>query len=100
MKTIYKKLGALLKENREKRGMTQTEVARALGYSNPQFVSNSERGLCRLPFEAISKLARLYAIDPETIIQLFLKEDEARYREVFKAAGRAPKKAKTAKKTR
>jgi len=29
--------------------MTQAELARALGYDNPQFISNIERGLSVLP---------------------------------------------------
>lgn len=49
----------MLKELREKSGLTQAELAKALGYTTPQFVSNWERGLCEPPPEKYPKLAKL-----------------------------------------
>ncbi len=83
-KQHYINLGIALKDARIKKGLTQGEVARLLGYSSAQFVSNAERGLCRLPFEAISRLVRLYEMDAEVVISGFLRTHEAHYREVFK----------------
>ncbi len=54
--------GEYLLEKRERIGLTQGEVARALGYSSPQFVSNWERGTCSPPFKKIKKIAVIYEI--------------------------------------
>ena len=83
-KSQYTNLGKMFREYREAKGLTQSQVASLLGYSSPQFVSNAERGLCRLPFEAISQLVKLYELDPEMIIEYLVRQHEEYYRKVFK----------------
>lgn len=56
----YIREGMVMRESREKTGLTQAEVAIRLGYSSAQFISNSERGLCRFPFKKFKHLSRIY----------------------------------------
>jgi transcriptional regulator with XRE-family HTH domain len=69
-------LGFYLKEKLINKNITQAEVARVLGYTSPQFVSNMERGLCNPPLDALKKLTKLYGISnkeiEEKIIQVLL----------------------------
>lgn len=47
-----------LRQARERAGLTQSQLAKALGYTTPQFISNIERDLAFLPpgkFKAASK---------------------------------------------
>ena len=50
------------------------DVAKVLGYSSPQFVSNWERGLVSPLFETISTLVDLYKIPRGEIVDHILKE--------------------------
>lgn len=63
-----KKSGDQLKSLRVAVGLTQTEVAKKLKYTTPQFVSNWERGLSMIPYSAIKTVAKLYKV---TDIKLF-----------------------------
>lgn len=49
--------------------LSQREVANALGYSTPQFISNWERGISNPPISIVKELAKLYKITPEEIIK-------------------------------
>ncbi|MFN7905398.1 MAG: helix-turn-helix domain-containing protein [Pseudobdellovibrionaceae bacterium] len=57
---------------RSKSGLTQNDVAKALGYSTPQFISNWERGLSHPPLESLRKLASMYKISAEELFKVFL----------------------------
>lgn len=61
-------LGGFLKRAREKRGLTQHEVAQHLAYSTPQFVSNWERGVSAPPRAALPLLAKHLGISPREMI--------------------------------
>lgn len=76
----YETLGSYLKESRKKAGWTQWDVAKKLGYSSPQFISNVERGLCELPLSKIKKLREALNLDRDTLIHLLLKPRIARLR--------------------
>lgn len=56
-----KSIGTFLKSRRIERGLTQAELAKALGYSSPQFVSNWERGLCLPPLNIAPILVEILA---------------------------------------
>lgn len=96
-KDYYAEVGEMLRNARIKKGFTQSDVARLLGYSSAQFISNAERGLCRLPLEAISRLIRLYEMDFEAVIQEFLKVHEEHYRNAFNANSSATRLRKRAR---
>lgn len=53
----------ILKEARQKKALTQTEIAKRLGYNTPQFVSNWERGLSAPPIESLNKISEILELD-------------------------------------
>lgn len=69
-----KKLGAYLKNQREKRGLTQSEVASKLGYGSPQFISNIERGISNVPLKSLKVIIDLYQIQPQEVIDILIQE--------------------------
>lgn len=67
-------IGQELKRLRIKAGLKQKEVAKQLGYTSPQFISNWERDVSSPPVKTIKQLAALYKTSPE---RLFLKIQKA-----------------------
>ncbi len=67
-------LGKVLKQMRETAGLSQREVAEALGYGTPQLISNNERDISHPPINSIRKLAKLYNVDAELLFGL-ISED-------------------------
>jgi transcriptional regulator with XRE-family HTH domain len=74
MKLVMRGLNDYLKSKRVESGMSQLDVARALGYSSPQFVSNWERGLVSPPLETIAVLIDLYKIPSVDVVDRILDE--------------------------
>lgn len=62
----------MLKKLREKQGITQSDLAAALGYTSPQFISNIERGIAMLPVRKYRKTAKLLKVSPEKLINIKL----------------------------
>jgi transcriptional regulator with XRE-family HTH domain len=68
----YVELAKFLKLKRIEQGLSQAEVARALGFSSSQFISNWERGMCSPPLNSLQKLTRLLEIKDNEIIKLLM----------------------------
>lgn len=64
---FLKVLGEYLKELRIQSHLTQRDIANAMGYTSPQFISNWERGLTAPPISTIRKLLDIYACDPDEV---------------------------------
>lgn len=71
--SAQKEFANYLKRKRVEAGVTQADVSRKLGYANPQFVSNWERGMAQLPLAAVTKLIKLYRINPDEIVLYYIK---------------------------
>lgn len=69
--------GDFLARARVKAGIPQLQLARALGYSSPQYVSNWERGICGPPLDKLRLLATSLGIDPRELMEMILAETEA-----------------------
>ena len=70
-------VGSFLRARRDKAGLTQSQVATALGYETPQFVSNWERGVSLPPLGTLPQLARLLKVaDREFIAVMTRYQDE------------------------
>lgn len=69
-----KKLGHFLREKRELKGLTQAQVAQRLGYGSPQFISNIERGISRVPIKSLRQFIEVYDLRPDDVIDLLLEE--------------------------
>lgn len=77
----FEVLGNYLKQKRKASGLTQWEVAKELGYTSPQFISNFERGLCAPSFDTLPLLIKMYRIPQNEILELLLKQQEEYLRE-------------------
>jgi transcriptional regulator with XRE-family HTH domain len=71
-----RRLASFLREYRVKSGLSQADVAAALKYSTPQFISNWERGVSSPPLDKLSQLIEIYRISRDELIDIML--DEAR----------------------
>lgn len=63
------KLKEFLKKKRNDAGLSQKELAKKLGYTTAQFVSNWERSISRPPIDSVPKLAELLGVQPWEIYQ-------------------------------
>jgi len=59
------KLGRLMRQWREKNGLSQREVAGRLGYRNINFVSMLEHGWSNIPIGKIPAIVKAYDFPPE-----------------------------------
>lgn len=66
--------GKILKQKREKLGLTQREIADHLGYSTAQYISNIERGACEVPKEKIDDLAEILKCNPKLFIDALVEK--------------------------
>jgi len=66
---MYSEIGKELKRLRIKAGLKQKDVAKELGYSSPQFISNWERGISSPPVKIIKELANLYKTSPDKLFR-------------------------------
>lgn len=66
-------LSKFLKEKRLEAGLSQGTVAKKLGYTSPQFISNWERGLSQPPVATLRKIAQLYNISVNDMFDIMLK---------------------------
>ena len=62
--------GRRLREYRIRMGITQWDVANALGYTSAQFISNWERGVSYPPDNASVVLGQIYEEHPQVIVNL------------------------------
>lgn len=72
-----------LKEKRVEAGFTQKELARKLGYTTGQYVSNWERGFCAPPLNAATRITKLLKIPPKKYKQLLVDGFIARLDEIM-----------------
>jgi len=63
-KQLRKQAGAWLKELRGRAGLSQVELAQALGLKYYTFISQVENGFGRVPTESLEGWARALGVDP------------------------------------
>lgn len=76
MRLVMRSLSDYLRQKRLDSGLSQLDVAKVLGYSSPQFVSNWERGLVSPPLETIAVLIDLYKIPSTEVIDRIMNETQ------------------------
>lgn len=76
-------LGVFIKEKREKKGLTQKELAVVLK-CEPQFMSLVENGHSKLPLGLASKLCSTLEIDPSLLEKYYVHEYRKVIREYLK----------------
>src|SRR3954465_6490883 len=75
-KVKHQLLGNYLKEARVKKKLSQWDVAKKMGYTTPQFISNVERGISSPPLNALKMLVDLYDLSPKDLMQVISEEQE------------------------
>ncbi len=73
----------MLRELREKAGLTQAELAHKIGYTSPQFISNIERGVSSLPPSKFKRISKLLDVRIEKLISFHVSEIEDRLNDKF-----------------
>jgi transcriptional regulator with XRE-family HTH domain len=81
--------GSFLKTARERRNITQSELAKKLGYSTSQFISNWERGLCDPPLDAIPEISQFLGISKKDVMSVILEQTKLDLEKRF--SGRSPR---------
>lgn len=66
-------LAKILREARIKKGLSQIDVSKKLGYDSSQFVSNWERSLAVPPVKSLKKIASIYGLETDKLYDMFLK---------------------------
>jgi transcriptional regulator with XRE-family HTH domain len=81
-------LANFLRESRISQDISQLSIAKKLGYSSAQFVSNWERGLSAPPLSCVVKLAKLLKVSEHTlfekIVEMNIEKVEHDLRREFK----------------
>lgn len=81
------RLAGFLREKRVAVNLTQSEVARKLGYSSPQFVSNWERGLANPPVFVLKEITKMYKVSADTMFNLLVEDVKNDLQREFYAKG-------------
>lgn len=64
------KIGLKIKELRKQRNLTQTDLAKSLGYSDKSVISHIEKGDADMTYEKILLLLRTYALDANRLFDV------------------------------
>ena len=69
-------IGKLIQESRENADpkVSQRKLSTELGYGNGQFISNVERGICKIPLDKINKVAEVLSISTDVIKDALLED--------------------------
>lgn len=78
------RLNKLAKAQREKLNISQARLARAMGWSSPQYVSNFEREYSTIPLKRVPKLCKALKIPLAQARKVLLDDYSDRLSEVFK----------------
>jgi transcriptional regulator with XRE-family HTH domain len=70
----FNNIAKLSLEARIKSGLSQVEVAKAVGYRNGQFVSNVERGICSIPTKNLKKYCSTVKLNVNDAITAILND--------------------------
>lgn len=86
--------GLLIRDARLKKGWTQADLARELGYENPQFISLLERNQSKVPLRVLGQLIVLLELSEPEVISSLMTEYQ---REIMSELSQGKKLAHTAR---
>jgi transcriptional regulator with XRE-family HTH domain len=72
-------LGEVMKKHRERRGLSQRDVANRLDYRNINFISMIERGGSLIPVPRLNDFCNAYELDAEIGFVIFAIENKASF---------------------
>lgn len=68
------KLNKFLAKSRESKGLSQDDVGKLLGFSNGQYISNIERNECSLSPKHFKRIAKLYGVSLDDLVDFALDD--------------------------
>lgn len=74
-KFYFKRNALLMLDSRNRLGLTQEEMGKALGMASGQYVSMIERGVAKLPVKYIDKFVELTGIPRADVATSILKDE-------------------------
>ncbi len=89
MNQLHKELGNLIRDFRQKSGMSQLQLAHRLGYDSPQFVSLFERGVSKVPFNILGKLIVVLGIPEKKIVKSIIQAHETEIKKQINSGKKA-----------
>lgn len=81
-------LGDFFKNQRQKAGLSQWDLAAALGYETAQVVSNWERGVQSPPFSKVLEICKVLKISHDSMIRKLLNVQQGIYLQSLKGTRR------------
>lgn len=71
--------GKILKQSREKIGLSQGDVSKSLGYTTCQFVSNLERGISLIPANKFNIFCKTLKISKAQLLEAVMNDLKSQY---------------------
>lgn len=93
-KNAYVEIGQMIRSYREKKGMTQLDLSKALGYETSQFVSLFERGLSKAPIEVLGRLVLILGLPEKDFKEILFKDFQNEVNERLRIGKKSVNKAK------
>lgn len=79
----FKNVGDLCRHNRVKKKLSQSDLAKSLGFKNGQFISNVERFICSIPAKKAKLFCDILEVDYNLFKMLYLLDEEIYISSVF-----------------
>jgi len=67
-------VGKVLKQIRVDSKITQVKLAKKLGYTNGQYISNVERGLCPMSLKKLKRICDILKVPKDQVASALLKD--------------------------
>lgn len=74
MSKVRLSMAQFIRKMRLSRGYTQIALAKKLGYSTSQFVSNWESGRSSPPLDALAQLIEILDVDQKEVVDILMNE--------------------------
>jgi transcriptional regulator with XRE-family HTH domain len=88
MNKPFPKVGQALRKLRQQANVSQQHVASACKFTNPQYISNIERGLAAVPPKHLKKIANALGYNQKEFAHImfhaYLEDEEARWQKESK----------------
>ncbi len=84
-------IGSVLSRQRKRVGLSQADIAKAMGYVNINFISMLEAGKSKIPVNRIDDLVDAYQMNPEFILVVLYSQYPEYLATIIRMAKRIPK---------
>ena len=84
-------IGRVLREHRARIGLSQSDIAKSLGYANVNFISMIESGKSKIPVNRVDDLVSAYQMSPEFTLVILRAEYPEYLTTIIRLAKRIPR---------